>query len=106
MKRLFAIILTIIFTSYIACITFCVHTHIVNGQLVTHTHPYSNQQHQHSDSSIVAFCHILQSVFTATQLQGLAPADYILLSEINPYISTGNPYSFTAILATRAPPVC
>lgn len=89
-----------------ACITFCVHTHVVDGVLVTHTHPYSSQQHQHSPASIIAFGTLQHSLFVAAPLPTIAAVQYIFLAEICPEVSEGNPYSLVTFSTTRAPPAC
>lgn len=105
MKRFLAIILTAVFATQIACITLCIHTHVVDGRIVTHAHPYSNTQHQHSDTSIAAFSHVLHSLFASQPNQSSISAFFVFLAEINIYTTEVVSLSVAHILADRAPPV-
>ena len=55
-KSIISLCLLALFISYLANITFFVHTHTVNGQTVTHSHPYQgtpdNPGHEHSAAQI------------------------------------------------------
>ncbi|MDR1338594.1 MAG: hypothetical protein LBK58_00810 [Prevotellaceae bacterium] len=56
-KRLFAGFLLTLFCSYMAGITCFVHSHVVDGQLITHSHPYrgtpDNPGHSHTGSQFL-----------------------------------------------------
>ena len=53
-KRIISACLLALFVSYVANTTLFIHTHIVDGQLVTHSHPYrgapDNPGHGHSSA--------------------------------------------------------
>lgn len=44
--------LLLLFMGYYGSITLFPHSHIVNGDLVTHSHPYSSSNHSHSASQL------------------------------------------------------
>ncbi|MDR2533550.1 MAG: hypothetical protein LBC81_02045 [Tannerellaceae bacterium] len=55
-KRIISACLLAVFVSYVANTTLFVHTHIVDGQLVTHSHPYrgapDSPGHGHSSTQL------------------------------------------------------
>jgi hypothetical protein len=63
-KSIISICLLALFISYLTNITFFVHTHIVNGQVITHSHPYcgtsDNPDHGHSAAQIHAIVQLSQ----------------------------------------------
>lgn len=44
-----------IFLSYYAGISLFAHTHIVNGAVIVHSHPFAKSSHDHSDAQVLAF---------------------------------------------------
>ncbi|MDR2468991.1 MAG: hypothetical protein LBD27_00710 [Tannerella sp.] len=69
-RRIVSVFLLTLFVSYVANTAFFVHTHMVDGQLVTHSHPYrgtpDNPGHGHSTA----------------QFQTIAQLSYVLLSAV------------------------
>jgi hypothetical protein len=63
-KSIISICLLALFISYLASITFFVHTHSVNGQTITHSHPYrgtpDNPGHEHSAAQIQTIAQLSQ----------------------------------------------
>jgi hypothetical protein len=57
-KYLLASFLLVVFCSYMVSITCFTHTHVINGQLVTHSHPYkgtpSNPEHSHTTTQLIS----------------------------------------------------
>ncbi|MBQ9077786.1 MAG: hypothetical protein IJY31_08105 [Muribaculaceae bacterium] len=51
------VVLLVMFLSYHAGISLFAHTHVVNGALIVHSHPFAKNTHNHSDSQVVAFNH-------------------------------------------------
>lgn len=48
------LLLLALFMSYQASVTLFVHTHVVDGVAVAHSHPFTSSNHSHSSSQIVA----------------------------------------------------
>lgn len=66
------IILPIVFISYVSCISFFTHTHIINGVTIVHSHPFlkdsqGNPDHTHT-SAEVQLIQILSSYQTGDQI--------------------------------------
>ncbi|MDR0604130.1 MAG: hypothetical protein LBG80_07505 [Bacteroidales bacterium] len=57
-KCLLAVFLLVVFCGYMVSITCFTHSHIVNGQLVTHSHPYKgtpyNPEHTHTATQLIS----------------------------------------------------
>lgn len=112
-KRLstFRIILSVfmlaLFLSYQASTTLFTHTHIIDGRVITHSHPYDSQAHSHSDAQIFALGHI--SSFAGEELgnNDLDFRAYEVIEEIGNVADAA--LSFFVSLDShgfRAPPVC
>jgi hypothetical protein len=67
-NRLFAVLLCVLFCGYMLSITCFPHSHIVDGQLVTHSHPYKNTPdnpgHSHTNAQL-AFIELLSHFVTS-----------------------------------------
>jgi hypothetical protein len=63
-KSIISLCLLALFISYLVSITFFVHTHIINGQTITHSHPYQgtpdNPGHEHSAAQIQTIAQLSQ----------------------------------------------
>lgn len=44
-----------VFLSYYAGISLFAHTHIVNGAVIVHSHPFAKSSHDHSEAQVLAF---------------------------------------------------
>lgn len=106
MHRLLSIMLTALFVCQTVCITLCIHTHEVDGKLITHSHPYSGTSHQHSDSSFAAFGSIQHSLFAASQQQNIPDARFYLIAVVDSFVDIAYTPIHIASQASRAPPVC
>jgi hypothetical protein len=49
LKSISAVFLLALFVSYWSICVFCMHSHTVNGKLITHAHPFPKTPHQHND---------------------------------------------------------
>lgn len=47
-----------LFLSYQAGTTLFTHAHVIDGRVITHSHPYNSQAHSHSDAQIFALGHV------------------------------------------------
>lgn len=52
---LLPVALLALFLSYYAGISLFAHTHVVNGTMIVHSHPYSGNTHSHNTTQILAF---------------------------------------------------
>lgn len=92
--------------SYMACTMLCTHSHIIDGQLITHSHPYSEQSHQHSGSSVSAFGSLQFSLFVGTQQADSSDVNYRLCDVCFDASDVKISSFHVATQALRAPPVC
>ncbi|MDR0560293.1 MAG: hypothetical protein LBG92_08975 [Prevotellaceae bacterium] len=108
-KQVLSMFLMAIFTAYTINITFFVHTHIVNGQTITHSHFYcgtpDNPEHGHSSAqfqTIKLLSYLLASsimaIFFACFLQ---EKKFIGNSPFNGFRNVDELFSFSL----RAPPI-
>ncbi len=108
LKNIIRFILPCIFISYMVGISFFMHTHIVNGVTIVHSHPYdSDIAHDHNTSEV----ELIHSLNSATFTDNIIDNDFgipffrllsildnfQIISEI-PVIAAGN-------IIPRAPPV-
>ena len=47
------VVMTMIMVSYLACLSLCLHTHVVDSKIITHSHPYKTSSHTHSGIEFV-----------------------------------------------------
>ena len=71
------VFMTLLMVSYLACLSLCLHTHIVDNKVFTHSHPYKTSSHTHSGVEIV----LLKSLSDFTALTSDENAD------VTPYFS-------------------
>lgn len=101
------LLLLALFVSYQAGVTLFVHTHVVDGVAVAHSHPFSSSNHSHSSLQIVAIGQL-------STFNGVEHASY---DEIKVYhngveeIEISNHESnvvnlCAACILLRAPPMC
>ncbi|MDR0714284.1 MAG: hypothetical protein LBF89_08520 [Bacteroidales bacterium] len=74
-KWLPACFLLVLFCSYMVSITCFVHSHVVNGQFVTHSHPYKgtpdNPGHSHTAAQFVSIAFLSHFVTLGAIFAGL-----------------------------------
>ncbi len=46
------VFMTLLMVSYLACLSLCLHTHVVDSKVITHSHPYKTSSHSHSGVEI------------------------------------------------------
>ena len=99
------VFMTLLMVSYLACLSLCLHTHVVDSKVITHSHPYKTSSHTHSGIEFV----LLKSLSDFTALISDENADitshFALFCEfLTP--SSLHVESFHLTLSSlRAPPV-
>jgi hypothetical protein len=76
-KYFVGVFLTMLMVSYVACLSLCLHTHIIDSKVITHSHPYKTSSHTHSGIEFV----LLKSLSDFTALTSDENAD------VTPYFS-------------------
>ena len=104
-QRFVGVFMTLLMVSYLACLSLCLHTHVVDNKVFTHSHPYKTSSHTHSGIEFV----LLKSLSDFTALTSDVNAD------ITPYFSLFCEYFtpsslhvesfFLTLSSLRAPPV-
>lgn len=101
------LLLLALFMSYQASVTLFVHTHVVDGVAVAHSHPFTSSNHSHSSLQIVAI----------GQLSTFNGVEHTSYDEVNVFhncveeIEISNHESnvinaCVACVLLRAPPMC
>ena len=98
------VFMTLLMVSYLACLSLCLHIHVVDSKLITHSHPYKTSSHTHSGIEFV----LLKSLSDFTALISDENAD------ITPYFALFCEYFtpsslhvesfFLTLSSLRAPP--
>ena len=109
-KRLIASFLLILFMGYVSSVSLFQHGHIVNGQLIAHSHPYSDTsetgQHTHTSCEFITIAALSVLQILAVSLGFLLILFAVqLLKKVNLEDSTTlirTPFT----LFLRGPPVC
>ena len=99
------VFMTLLMVGYLACLSLCLHTHVVDSKVITHSHPYKTSSHTHSGVEIV----LIKSLSDFTALTSDENAD------ITPYFALFCEYFtpsslhvesfFLTLSSLRAPPV-
>lgn len=55
-----SLFLLTLFITYQVSITMFSHVHYINGVMIVHSHPSSDNQHTHTDGQILTFAHVSQ----------------------------------------------
>ena len=98
------VFMTLLMVSYLACLSLCLHTHVVDSKVITHSHPYKTSSHTHSGIEIV----LLKSLSDFTVLMSDENPDikpyFSLICEVNSLVSLHAEPFYLAHLSLRAPP--
>ena len=99
------VFMTLLMVGYLACLSLCLHTHVVDSKVITHSHPYKTSSHTHSGVEIV----LIKSLSDFTALTSDENADvttyFALFCEIlTPYSAHVESFHLT-LSSLRAPPV-
>ncbi len=57
-RAILSVFMLFLFMSYQAGTTLFTHAHIIDGRVITHSHPYNSSAHSHSDAQIFAIAHV------------------------------------------------
>lgn len=73
-------VLPCLFFAYMGCISLFRHSHIVNGVTIVHSHPFAQEEHEHSSSELELIQHfntvwIDDTLFPAAT--GFAPLQFL-----------------------------
>lgn len=74
---LFAVSFLMLFIGYQICITSFTHVHYVNGVLVSHSHPFADDEHSHQKTEFIFIAHL--SDFSALPLAAFELIDFLSL---------------------------
>ena len=103
-QRFVGVFMTLLMVSYLACLSLCLHTHVVDNKVFTHSHPYKTSSHTHSGVEVV----LLKSLSNFTALVSDENVDvkpyFSLICEINSLVSLHVEPFYLALLSLRAPP--
>ena len=99
------VFMTLLMVGYLACLSLCLHTHVVDSKVITHSHPYKTSSHTHSGIEFV----LLKSLSDFTALISDENADitpyFALLGEYFTPSSLHVESFFLTLSSLRAPPV-
>ena len=100
------VFMTLLMVSYLACLSLCLHTHVVDSKVITHSHPYKTSSHTHSGIEFV----LLKSLSDFTALISDENADitpyFALFCEFITPPSLHVESFFLTLSSLRAPPFC
>ncbi len=99
--------LLLLFVSYFSGISLFTHTHVVNGVVIAHSHPFAKDKHNHSITQVLAFNKAghFQSVEIA-EFESVTP-QWHEIYELNYCRDTFHRVSIHTIgINLRAPPCC
>ena len=103
-QRFVGVFMTLLMVSYLACLSLCLHTHVVDSKVITHSHPYKTSSHTHSGVEIV----LLKTLSDFTVLMSDENPDiklyFSLICEVNSLVSLHVEPFYLAHLSLRAPP--
>lgn len=111
---LFRFLLITLFIGYYSSITLFFHTHMVNGVVIVHSHPFNNsnnnqnpfQSHSHSSASYVVVDHLMQANWEGSPEIPQVPEPVIFQCENKVgFILTYVPSDICFYAQLRAPPV-
>lgn len=103
-KHIVGAFLAVLMVSYFACLSLCLHTHVVDSKVITHAHPYKSTSHTHSGAEIILIQQFSSfKALISTENVSLKPF-FAKISEINCFVSLiFEPYHLT-LTSLRAPP--
>ena len=99
------VFMTLLMVGYLACLSLCLHTHIVDSKVITHSHPYKTSSHTHSGIEFVLLKSLSDfSAVVADENADITPYFALFCEIITP--SSAHIESFFLTLASlRAPPL-
>ncbi len=106
-RYIISVCLLALYTVFQLGITVFPHEHILNGEKLVHSHPYSNANHSHSSDQAVAIARLssVQALKAETSISQAIERPMLYALELNTYsIILKAPH--THCVSLRAPPFC
>lgn len=96
--------LPLLFITYLGGITLFTHSHVVNGVIIVHSHPFKGE-HQHTEAQLETIFFLSSFVASSSPLLTFVPAFLILLCVLSVLSSTRLKYIKSRnCIRLRAPP--
>lgn len=107
LKLIISLLLMLLWSWYYVSTQCFTHTHFVNSQLITHSHPYQNPHHQHSSASFLLIKALSTSLLVAPDFAFTAAVVMTILAVLA-YASTAADFTQNCWKCSllRAPPAC
>ena len=111
----FRFFLLILFISYYGSISFFYHAHLVNGQIICHSHPYKTEpnsknpfeSHSHSPDAYTLIHQLSETNWENTGFASTVPEPVVNIYNLTSWvISPAITITKYSIAQLRAPPVC
>ena len=103
------LLMLLLFTSYIGCISFFPHNHFVDGHTITHSHPYSgsteNPNHSHTSTQLSAIAMLSTVFFLEVEQSEALRAILALITVICATLKSEICIYAKGCISLRAPPV-
>ncbi len=106
-KYIISVCLLVLYTVFQLGITVFPHTHILNGEKLVHSHPYSNANHSHSSDQAVVIDRLSSVQTLKAEISFIRDVELPMLCALEP-----DTYSIilkaphTHCVSLRAPPFC
>ena len=108
-RLLGTLLMLLLFTSYIGCISFFPHNHFVDGHTITHSHPYSgsteNPNHSHTSTQLSAIAMLSTVFFLEVEQSEALRAILALIAVICATLKSEICIYAKGCISLRAPPV-
>lgn len=104
-NRILALLLALLFLCYYGSATLFLHTHYVNNGDVTHSHPFSETSHSHSNAEyqlIQNLSQIATTIITMVTISCVVRLFIAVIQKVQTHIAHKNVITFKQL---RAPPV-
>ena len=98
------VFMTLLMVSYLACLSLCLHTHVVDSKVITHSHPYKTSSHSHSGVEITLLKSLSDfSTLLSDENSDITPC-FALLCEFSASYSVHVESFLLTLSSLRAPP--
>ena len=103
-RGIYACFITLIFIAFYVSSTFFYHTHQLDSGNVTHSHPFSSQEHSHSSNALQSINHLTTILFILCGASIIEKLFFFVQSKYNSYILRDIDYISLINIRLRAPP--
>ena len=102
-----AVSFLMLFVGYQICITSFTHVHYVNGVMVSHSHPFSDDEHSHQKTEFSLIAHLSHFSSLVAVVSATIDIPWTLLATMNicPMVDE-LPVVSLSYISLRAPPCC